>query len=163
MSVVGALGAYGKFRVYTGAVVSVVVGLCMCLSGGYMIKNPDKHSVKTTGTIKEVIQKDSGTWEITAVYSVNNKQYTISTLLYGPSFTKDQSVVIWYDPDNPQDGSTAGGPKWMGWAFIGAASLIILFGVGFAYFFSKLGNKGKAVVGGLQAASDTWALFGSRD
>lgn len=158
------LGAYGKFRTYSGAVVAVIISLSLCLLGGYLIKNPDKHTATVQGTVKEAStakdDKGNTTYFITGEYNVSGKVYAVSGQT-DQIYNKGQAITVYYDPANPGSGVLKPVPKWMGWSLIGFASLITCCAVGFAYFFSTLSNTGKATVGGLQAAGNALSFLKS--
>jgi len=158
------LGAYGTFRTYSGAVAAVIISLSMCVLGGYLIKNPDKHTASVQATVKDVTQtKDPNgktTYTMTGEYNIGGKVYAVS----GQTDTvtnKGQSVTVYYDPKNPGDAVIKPLPSWIGWAMIGTATLITFLAVGFAFFFSKLSNTGKATVGGVQAAGNALSFLKS--
>lgn len=158
------LGAYGAFRTYTGTIVAVIVSLSMCVLGGYLIKNPDKHTAVVQGTVETVTsvpgEKGQVTYSIVAKYNIGGKDYNVSGQV-DQIYNKGQSVQVFYDPKNPGDAVLKPVPSWMGWALVGVATLISLGSIGFAYFFSRLGNTGRAVVGGATAAGNAWRIFGS--
>jgi hypothetical protein len=158
------LGAYGKFRTYSGAVVAVIVSLSLCFLGGYMIKNPDKHTASVQGTVKEVTTtKDSNgnpSYSIVGEYNIGGKVYAVSGQT-DQIYNKGQAITVYYDPANPGSALLKPYPKWLGWSMISGASLLTCCAVGFAYFFSTLSNTGKATVGGLQAAGNAWSIFRS--
>jgi hypothetical protein len=158
------LGAYGKFRTYSGAVVAVLVSLSLCLLGGYIIKNPDKHTATVQGTVKEVTvgkdDKGNPTYSVVGEYNIGGKVYAVS----GPTdqiYNKGQAITVYYDPANPGSGVLKPVPKWLGPSLIGGASLLTCCAVGFAYFFSTLSNTGKATVGGIQATGNALSFLRS--
>jgi hypothetical protein len=158
------LGAYGKFRTYSGAVVAVIVSLSLCFLGGYMIKNPDKHTASVQGTVKEVTTtKDANgvaTYSIVGEYNIGGKVYAVSGQT-DQIYNKGQAITVYYDPANPGSALLKPYPKWLGWSMIGSASLLTCCAVGFAIFFSSLSNTGKATVGGIQAAGNALSFFRS--
>lgn len=158
------LGAYGKFRTYSGAVVAVLVSLSLCLLGGYLIKNPDKHTATVQGTVKETStakdDKGNPTYFITGEYNVGGKVYAVSGQT-DKIYNKGQAITVYYDPANPGSGILKPVPKWMGPSLIGLASLLTCCAVGFAFFFSGLSNTGKATVGGIQAAGNALSFLRS--
>ena len=158
------LGAYGKFRTYSGAVVAVIISLSLCLLGGYLIKNPDKHTASVQGTVKDATTaKDANgnpTYSIIGEYNIGGKVYAVSGQT-DQIYNKGQAITVYYDPANPGSGILKPVPKWMGWSLIGIASLISCCAVGFAIFFSQLSNTGKATVGGLQAAGNALSFLRS--
>lgn len=159
------LGAYGKFRTYSGAVVAVIVAIIACVIGGYLIKNPDKHTASAQGTVKEVTTtSDPSSGKpvntILVEYNVGGQNYSASGQV-DKVYNKGQTVTVYYDPKNPGSNTLNPLPSWLGWAVIGIATLVALISVGFAYFFSTLSNTGKATVGGLQAAGNAFSFFRS--
>jgi hypothetical protein len=158
------LGAYGKFRTYSGAVVAVIISLSLCVLGGYLIKNPDKHTASVQGTVKEATTaKDANgvvTYSVVGEYNIGGKVYSVSGQT-DQIYNKGQVITVYYDPANPGSAVLKPYPKWLGPTLIGVASLITCLAVGFAYFFSTLSNTGKATVGGLQAAGNAWSFFRS--
>jgi hypothetical protein len=155
------LGAYGKFRTYSGAVVAVIISLSLCLLGGYLIKNPDKHTASVQGTVKEATAvKDSKGNSIIGEYTVGGKVYAVSGQT-NQIYNKGQAITVYYDPANPGSAVLQPVPKWMGPSLMGLASLLTCCAVGFAIFFSQLSNTGKATVGGLQAAGNALSFLKS--
>ena len=158
------LGAYGAFRTYTGAIVAVLVSLSMCVLGGYLLKNPDKHTATVQGKVKTVTsvpgEKGQVTYNIVAEYNIGGKTMNVSGQVNN-IYNVGQNITVYYDPNNPGDAVLQPVPSWMGWGLIGCATLIIIGSLGFAYFFSQLGNTGRAVVGGATAAGNAWRIFGS--
>jgi hypothetical protein len=155
------LGAYGKFRTYSGAVVAVIISLSLCLLGGYLIKNPDKHTASVQGTVKEATAvKDSKGNSIIGEYTVGGKVYAVSGQT-NQIYSKGQAITVYYDPANPGSAVLQPVPKWMGPSLMGLASLLTCCAVGFAIFFSQLSNTGKATVGGLQAAGNALSFLKS--
>jgi hypothetical protein len=150
------LGAYGAFRTYSGAVVAVIISLSLCLLGGYLIKNPDKHTASVQGTVKEDVKGNS----IVGEYNIGGKVYSVSGQT-DQIYTKGQSITIYYDPANPGSSVLKPVPKWMGPSLIGCASLVTCCAVGFAIFFSQLSNTGKATVGGIQATGNALSFLRS--
>lgn len=151
------LSAYGKFRTYSGAVVAVLVSLSMCFIGGYLIKNPDKHTATVQGTVKEAStakdDKGNPTYFITGEYNIGGKVYAVSGQT-DQLYNKGQTITVYYDPANPGSAVLKPVPSWLGWALIGVATLVGCGSIGFAYFFSGLSNTGKATVGGFEAAGN---------
>jgi len=158
------LGAYGKFRTYSGAVVAVIISLSLCVAGGYMIKNPDKHTASVQGTVKEATTaKDANgnpSYSIVGEYNIGGKVYSVSGQT-DHIYNKGQAITVYYDPVNPGSAVLKPYPKWLGWAMIGGATLVSILAVGFAVFFSGLSNTGKATVGGLQAAGNAFSFLRS--
>ena len=158
------LGAYGKFRTYSGVVVAVIISLSLCLFGGHLIKNPDKHTASVQGTVKEApsVKDDKGnsTYSIVGEYNVGGKVYSVSGQT-DQIYNKGQAITVYYDPANPGSGILKPVQKWMGPSLIGLAFLLAFCAVGFAIFFSGLSNTGKATVGGIQAAGNVWSIFRS--
>jgi hypothetical protein len=155
------LGAYGAFRTYSGAVVAVIISLSLCLLGGYLIKNPDKHTASVQGTVKEATTiKDVKGNSIVGEYNIGGKVYSVSGQT-DQIYTKGQSITIYYDPANPGSSVLKPVPKWMGPSLIGCASLVTCCAVGFAIFFSQLSNTGKATVGGIQATGNALSFLRS--
>ena len=154
---------YGEIRTRIGVIVAVVVALCFCVFGWITVMAKDKHTVKTTGILSNV-NCSSNTCTATALYGNSGAPspspapyHFMST--WGPGVTNGKTVDVYYDPANPSDASGGPVPKWLGWTFIGVATLIILCSILFMKFFSGLSNQGKAVVGGLEAASDVSSFF----
>ena len=154
---------YGEIRTRIGVIVSLVVALCFCIFGWMMVLSKDKHTTKTSGILSDV-NCSANTCTATALYGTSDAsspspapyQFTSS---WGPGKTDGQTVDVYYDPANPSDASTGPVPKWLGWSFIGIATLLVLCSILFMKFFSGLSNQGKAVVGGLEAASDISSFF----
>jgi hypothetical protein len=158
------LGAYGKFRTYSGAVVAVLISFSLCLIGGYLIKNPDKHTASVQGTVKEATtvknEKGNPSYSIVGEYNIGGKVYAVSGQT-DKIYNKGQAITVYYDPANPGYATLNPVPKWMGWSLIGSASLLTCCAVGFAIFFSQLSNTGKATVGGIQATGNLLSFLRS--
>ena len=154
---------YGEIRTRIGVIVAVVVAICFCIFGWITVMAKDKHTVKTTGILSNV-NCSANTCTATALYGMTGSPspspapYQL-TSTWGPGVTEGKTVDVYYDPANPSDASPGPVPKWLGWTFIGVATLIILFSFLFMKFFSGLSNQGKAVVGGFQATSDVLSFF----
>ena len=154
---------YGEIRTRIGVIVAVVVAICFCIFGWITVMAKDKHTAKTSGILSNV-NCSANTCTATALYGMSGSpspspapyQFTST---WGAGMTEGETVDVYYDPANPSDASAGPVPKWLGWTFIGVATLLILCSFLFMTFFSRLSNQGKAVVGGLQAASDISSFF----
>ena len=156
---------YGEIRTRIGLIVAVVVAICFCIFGWITVTAKDKHTAKTTGILSNV-NCSANTCTATALYGMTGSpspspspapyQFTST---WGAGMTEGKTVDVYYDPANPSDASAGPVPKWLGWTFIGVATLLILFSILFMKFFSGLSNQGKAAVGGLEAASDVMSFF----
>jgi hypothetical protein len=157
------LKTYGEIRTRIGVIVAVVVAICFCIFGWITVLAKDKHTAKTSGILSNVNCSEN-TCTATALYGMSGSpspspapyQFTAT---WGAGMTEGKTVDVYYDPANPSDAITGPVPKWLGGAFIGCATFIILGSFLFMTFFSGLSNQGKAVVGGLQAASDISSFF----
>ena len=154
---------YGEIRTRIGVIIAVVVAMCFCIFGWVTVLAKDKHTAKTSGILSNV-NCSANTCTATALYGMAGApapspapyQFTST---WGSGMTDGKTVDVYYDPANPSDASAGPAPKWLGWTFIGIATLLILCSFLFMSFFSGLSNQGKAVVGGLQAASDVSSFF----
>jgi hypothetical protein len=154
---------YGEIRTRIGVIIAVVVAMCFCIFGWVTVLAKDKHTAKTSGILSNV-NCSANTCTATALYGMAGApapspapyQFTST---WGSGMTDGKTVDVYYDPANPSDASAGPVPKWLGWTFIGIATLLILCSFLFMSFFSGLSNQGKAVVGGLQAASDVSSFF----
>ena len=157
------LKTYGEIRTRIGVIVAVVVAICFCIFGWITVLAKDKHTAKTSGILSNV-NCSANTCTATALYGMSGSPspspapYQFTTT-WGAGMTEGKTVDVYYDPANPSDASTGPVPKWLGWTFIGCATFLILCSFLFMKFFSGLSNQGKAVVGGLQAASDISSFF----
>lgn len=157
------LKTYGEIRTRIGVIVAVVVAICFCIFGLITVTAKDKHTTKTTGILSNV-NCSSNTCSATALYSLSGApspspapyQFTST---WGAGMTNGRTVDVYYDPANPSDASAGPVPKWLGWSFMGVATLILLCSYLFMKFFSGLSNQGKAVVGGLEATSDVMSFL----
>lgn len=157
------LKTYGEIRTRIGVFVAVVVAICFCIFGWITVTAKDKHTAKTTGVLSSV-KCSSNICSATALYgpagapAPSPAPYRF-TSTWGADATEGKTVDVYYDPANPSDASVGPVPKWLGWTFIGVATLILLFSYLFMKFFSGLSNQGKAVVGGLEATSDVMSFL----
>ncbi len=156
-----ALKLYGQFRVWSGVVVLMCVASSFCASGGYLVANPDKRTSKTSGKVQDPKCTQGPKCTGNVSYSVNTKPYTIQAE-WNQTVTSGQMVDVYYQPSQPADGTVNPIPKFMGPGFMVTGACMILCAILIGYVFSQLGNRGKAVVGGVTAASDAYSIF-SRD
>jgi hypothetical protein len=70
-----------------------------------------------------------------------------------------QSEVVRYDPANPADAANGMSDQKGGWFFLICGILVMLCAYIIYAFFSSLSNNGKAIVGGVQAASNLTGLL----
>ena len=164
-AVTSGLKTYGEIRTRIGVIVAVVVAICFCIFGLITVTTKDNRTAKTSGILSNV-NCSANTCTATALYGMSESpspspspapyQFTST---WGAGVTEGKTVDVYYDPANPSDASAGPVPKWLGWTFIGVATLIFLFSFLFMKFFSGLSNQGKAVVGGFQAASDVSSFF----
>ena len=137
--------------------MAACIGLSLCASGGWILTHPDSRTAKTPGTISSVnchdneLQKGHLICDAVATYQGTNK----INVSYPPPLKNGDVKDIWYDPNHPESAS-GGQPAGKGIAtgFIIVGFLVAIIGVLFAMWFSTLSNQGKAIVGGVEAASD---------
>jgi hypothetical protein len=70
-----------------------------------------------------------------------------------------QSEIVRYDPANPADAANGMSDQKGGWFFLICGVLLMMCAFLIYAFFSSLSNNGKAIVGGVQAASDVSSLL----
>jgi flagellar basal body-associated protein FliL len=159
-SVKGGLSTYAKFRTYSGVIVMVIVALCFIVFGIFLVTRKDTKTANTSGTIKtQSCTTDkppvcSGTIE----YSVNGQTYTINGT-WGTGRSVGQSENVRYDPGKPADGANGMSDQKGGWLFLVCGLILMLVAYLIYMFFSSLSNNAKAVVGGVEAASDVMGLI----
>ena len=159
-TVKGGLSTYGKFRTYSGVVVAVIVGLCFIIFGIFLVTRKDTK----TATVNGSITSQSCTTDKPPVcsgvitYTVNSKTYTINGT-WGTGRSVGQSEIVRYDPANPADAANGMSDQKGGWFFLVCGVLLMLIAYMIYAFFSSLSNNGKAVVGGVEAASDLASLL----
>lgn len=154
---------YGEIRTRIGVIVAVVVAICFCIFGWVIVLKKDNHTTKTSGILSDV-NCSANTCTATALYGLTGAPSPSPapykfTSTWGAGMTNGRTVDVYYDPTNPSDASVGPVPKWLGWTFIGIATLLVVCSVLFMKFFSGLSNQGKAVVGGLEATSDVMSFF----
>lgn len=155
------LATFGAVDTYIRSACAVIIGIIMILIGAMIRKNPDKHTQQTTGVAHDVnchTNKNNTTCDATVDYTVDNKKYTF-TGTYTGNVTNGQTVSLFYDPKNSQDAVVQPIPQVLGILLIVFGIIVIIVAIGFAYFFSKLGQQGQAVVGGLEAAGEVASFF----
>jgi len=161
------LATFGAVDTYVRVACAVVIGIIFIVIGATIKKNPDKHTSQTTGTASNVnCTTSTGKNKVTSCsasvdYTVNNQKYTFSGN-YG-QITNGQTVSVYYDPANPGDAVGQPLPQAMGTIFIVIGIILIIGGIGFGYFFSKLGPQGQAVVGGVEAAGEVASFLRPSD
>jgi hypothetical protein len=155
-SVLEATGDVGKIYGYIGVCSSVVITICLCICGIYMVSTPDelKNYIKINATIvnatcdvttKETNNRRSTTTTNTynctleCAYTVNNKAYTTPlTISSQTRYMKDSKIDILYDPNDPskivQVPSIS--KKNVGWIFLVSGLVLLLITVGY-YFLTK--------------------------
>jgi hypothetical protein len=154
---------YGEIRTRIGVFVAIVVAICFCVFGWVTVLSKDKHTAKTSGILSDA-SCSANTCTATALYGLTGvpspspAPYKF-TSTWGAGMTNGRTVDVYYDPANPRDASAGPVPKWLGWTFIGIATLLVLCSILFMQFFSGLSNQGKAVVGGLEATSDVMSFL----
>lgn len=152
------LATFGAVDTYIRVACAIVIGIIFIIIGATIKKNPDKHTSQTTGTASNVnCTTSTGKNKVTSCvasvdYTVNNQKYTFSGN-YG-QIANGQTVSVYYDPSNPGDAVGQPVPQALGTFFIVIGIILIIAGIGFGYFFSKLGQQGQAVVGGVEAAGE---------
>lgn len=155
------LATFGAVDTYMRSVCAVIVGIIMVVIGAMIRKNPDKHTQQTTGVTHDVncyMHNNKTRCQAQIDYTVDNKKYTF-TGSYSEAISNGQTVSLFYDPKNPQDAVVQPIPQVLGILLIVFGLIVIIAAIGFAYFFSKLGQQGQAVVGGLEAAGEVASLL----
>ena len=158
------LKTYGEVRTKIGVFVAVLFAIIFYVIGGIILTSKDTMTATTTGTLTNVVCS-SNACTATALYNTAGAAPSPSSAPYSiqsswPANSKEgQAVTIYYDPANPTRASSGPVPKWVGWALVGFATVIIIFSLLFMKFFSSLSNKGKAVVGGFEAFGNISSLL----
>ena len=154
-----ALKLYGQFRVWSMVIVTVCVACSFCAFGGYLLTHPDKHTSKTSGKTRNMVCEAGPKCTGSVDYSVNSKPYSVLQAQWNKSVANGQTVDVYYRPDQPSDGTVNPAPKELGPGLMSAGACMILCAVIIGFGFSQLGNRGKAGVGGVTAASDAYSVF----
>ena len=159
-TVKGGLSTYAKFRTYSGVIVMVIVSLCFIVFGIFLVTRKDTKTATVTGKIKsQTCTTDkppvcSGSIE----YIVNGQTYTINGT-WGTGRAIDQPENVRYDPAKPSDGANGMSDKKGGWLILACGGILMLLAYLIYIFFSNLSNNAKAIVGGVEAASDVASLL----
>jgi hypothetical protein len=163
-TVKGGLSTYGKLRTYSGVVIAVIVGLCFIIFGIFLITRKDTKTANVSGSIKsQTCTTDKPpvcSGEI--AYAVNSKTYTINGT-WGAGKTIGQTENVRYDPAKPEDAANGMSDQKGGWMFLVCGFLMMLISYLIYVVFSGLSNNAKALVGGVEAASDLSSLLTSKN
>jgi hypothetical protein len=149
-------GEVGKIYGYIGVCSSVVITICLCICGIYMVATPDelKNYIKINATIVDATcdvttqqSNNRGTTTTTntyncnlaCVYTVNNQTYTTPlTISSQTRYMKDSKIDILYDPNDPskivQVPSIS--KNNLGWILVVCGLVLLLITVGY-YFLTK--------------------------
>ena len=159
-TVKGGLSTYGKFRTYSGVVVAVIVALCFIIFGIFLVTRKDTKTAKVNGSITSQSCSTDNPPVCSGVitYTVNSKTYTINGT-WGTGRSVGQSEIVRYDPANPADAANGMSDQKGGWFFLLCGVFVMLCALLIYTIFSGLSNNAKAVVGGVQAASNLSGLL----
>jgi hypothetical protein len=159
-TVKGGLSTYGKFRTYSGVIVAVIVGLCFIIFGIFLVTRKDTKKANVNGSItsQSCTTDKPPVCSGVITYTVNSKTYTINGT-WGTGRSVGQSEIVRYDPAKPEDAANGMSDQKGGWFFLICGVLLMLCAYLIYAFFSSLSNNGKAIVGGVQAASDVSSLL----
>lgn len=149
-------GQVGKVYGYIGVCSSVVITICLCICGFYMLSTKDdlKNYVKINATIVDATcdvttqqTNNRGTTTTTntyncnlvCVYTVNNQTYTTPlTISSQTRYMKNSYIEVLYDPNDPskivQVPSIS--KKNLGWILVVCGLVLLLITVGY-YFLTK--------------------------
>lgn len=147
------LAGYGKLRTYLTAAGFGVIGACVMSSGIAVVVNPDKHTLKTTGTVLSVEEIKS---EKTITYT-GDVSFSGGTIRgdFGSVAPKvGDTVDVYYNPQNLSDAVLKPIPKGFGYIMMIVGCCVAFIAVLVAYIFSQLSQTGQAVVGGVEGVSN---------
>ena len=130
---------------------------------GFVIRNiakNDKHSKETTMSLSNV-SCDPRNCNAIGNYSVNGSSYDIPVQYQ----IKDNSKhnVVYYDPNNPSDGTANKIPSWAGVIFMGIGSLVLLLAIGFTIFAMNSDSSTRATAGGVLFGMNAVSSFSSHN
>lgn len=151
--------AYGYFMSYISLIVGNIIGIALVVLGLHLIFKKDKFSAKTTAVVKQeqceknTMSKDGAhtcflELQYNASGSVVKKQYTTTDKIYN---TGDE-ITIRYNPQNPQEITTALSARTLGWIFF-SIGLFVLIGA-WIYWYIIHTFKFAAAAAGLGSAMD---------
>jgi len=140
---------------YIASLLFVIIGFVI----RHMTTN-DKHSKQTTMSLSN-ISCDPKNCYATGNYSVNDSSYDIPVQYQVADNSKHN--VVYYDPNNPSDGTTKKLPGWVGFTFMGIGSLLLLIAIGFTIFAMNSDSSTRGTAGGILFGMNAVSSFTSRN
>ena len=126
--------AVGKINAVISVLFGLIIGTALIIYGYHESKDP--HTQKVTGTITNDPTCTSNqnqnmtlyTCNVDITYTVDGKDYSISTQTTGDLYKKGSTISLFYNPSNPQD-SVVGTmtPVQVEHVFIGIGITVFLF------------------------------------
>ena len=150
----GAAG-FGRIYAWISAIIGTLIAIGMIIGGVYIIQHKS-HLKSVDGIVTKASydcstktndKNTTTTCKFDVSYTVD-KSYN-KTFSSTDTFSKDDKITIWYDPNHPDIGEFNPPDKWIGWLLIGIAFLIV-FSVWFWVWLTKR-SKFAAAAGGASA------------
>jgi len=151
-------GAAGFGRIYSwiSAVIGTLIAICMFIFGIYIIqhkshlKSVDGKVTKSSYdcSIQTVDKNTTNTCKFDVKYTVNNIEYT-NTFSSTSMVSVDETITIWYDPNNPANGEFNPISKTIGVVLIVSSIVVILI----VWFWVWLTKRSKFAAAGMGTAA----------
>lgn len=144
------LATYGRVQAVLGFVVGLVVGIAL-IGGGLWLALFHK-TTHTAPALARVLEAKCRTdtkpvaCDIVGSYELAGVAREASFTTYDKVRSKDDTVDIWYDPNDPSDVVAGTDSRWFGW-ILAAVGLLVVAISGFSMYMS-IKYKAVAAIGG---------------
>jgi hypothetical protein len=148
---------YLYYKIFGMYIVSILFFIIGSITVYYAKK--DKHTKETSISLSDV-KCDAQNCNATGNYSVGESTYNIP-VQYSAKNTVSHNTV-YYDPNNPSDGTINKIPTWFGFIFMGIGSLTLMIAIGFTIFAMNTNSSTRATAGGFLAGMNAISAIAPR-
>lgn len=157
----GLLQTAGNFYLYYKIFGMYVVSILFVIIGFFITRfsKNDKHTKQTSISLSS-LSCDTQNCNAIGNYSVDGSSYNVP-VQYSIKDTVSHNTV-YYDPNNPSDGTINKVPSWLGFIFMGIGIFVLFIAIGFTMFAMNTNANTRATAGGFLAGLNALSALAPR-